>query len=260
MTVGLHPGALSLDPVRDTAGSQGGRLVRFRRRRATTSGGREGKAGAKSAMASSSDDQASCEGPTDAQRDRDLLSRHQQGDRQAFEEYYQRFAPLVYNLAMRQCGDPELAKDLSQEAFLRLFRNLEKFEGRSSLKTWTYRVVLNHCRSRLARRRPHQQLAVDADGRERPVTDDRRGPEGRVEAADGRRQIAMALVHVEPSYREALVLREIEDLSYQEIAEVLEVPVGTVRSRIARGRERLRKALLKGHSGEAQSGREGEPR
>lgn len=194
--------------------------------------------------AASSEANALCEEPTEAQRDRDLVARHHQGDRTAFEEFYRRFAPLVYNLAIRQCGDPELAKDLSQEAFLRLFRNLSKFEGRSSLKTWTYRVVLNHCRTRLSRRKRHEQLAVDRDGAEREIEDVNRGPEARTEAADSRRQIAEALLLVEPSYREALVLREIEDLSYQEIAEVLEVPIGTVRSRIARGREGLRAALL----------------
>ncbi len=184
------------------------------------------------------------EAPSEAQRERDILVRHQQGDRQAFEEYYRRFAPMVYNLVLRQCGDPELAKDLAQEAFLRLFRNLSKFEGRSSMKTWTYRVVLNHCRSRLGRRRQYDQPAIDEQGRERDIVDERRGAEGRAEAADSRRQIETALHEVEPSYREALVLRDIEDLSYLEISQVLEIPIGTVRSRIARGRDRLRSLLL----------------
>jgi len=196
------------------------------------------------------------EAPSEAQRDRDLVSRHRLGDQRAFEEFYDRFSSMIYNLTLRQCGDAELAKDLTQEAFMRLFRNLGKFEGRSALKTWTYRVVLNHCRSRLGRRNPPQQFDLTEDGREQEIEDLARGPEGRAEAADSRRQIAAALVLVEASYREALVLRDLEDLSYQEIAEVLMVPIGTVRSRIARGRERLRSVLQTRATGDPQgSGR-----
>lgn len=186
----------------------------------------------------------SAEAPSEAQRDRDLVARHQAGDRSAFADFYHRYSTLVFNLALRQCGDLELAKDLSQESFLRLFKNLGKFEGRSSLKTWTYRVVLNHCRTRLSRRKPLQQLKVDEQGNELDLEDENRGTQARTEIAESKSRVGRALLEVEPSYREAVVLRDLEGLTYQEIADVLEVPVGTVRSRIARGRGQLRVVVL----------------
>ena len=245
MVVSMNPTPM---PFSSDRSSKSDRRARLRQtgRSAAGSMGAAAPEQPRHAMAEGTMPTPDAEAPSEAQRERDILVRHQQGDRQAFAEYYHRFAPMVYNLVLRQCGDPELAKDLSQEAFLRLFRNLSKFEGRSSLKTWTYRVVLNHCRSRLGRRRQHDQPAIDEQGRERDIVDERRGTEGRAEAADSRRQIEAALHKVEASYREALVLRDIEDLSYQDIALVLEVPIGTVRSRIARGRERLRAALVGG--------------
>lgn len=187
------------------------------------------------------------ESPTPGQRDRALVDRHVAGDPQAFEDFYHEYAGMIFNIALRQSGDPELARDLAQEAFIRLFRNLRKFQGRSSLKTWVYRVVLNHCRSRLSRRKVPLQPLLDDQGRERDLLDERRGPEEQAEASSSRDLIQQALLEVDPTYREALVLRDLEELSYQEIAEVLDVPVGTVRSRIARGRDRLKTAVERIH-------------
>lgn len=151
---------------------------------------------------------------------------------------------MVYNLAYRMEGTTDGAEDLTQEIFIRVFRFLGRFNGRSTLKTWIYRISLNHCRSRLARRRwPMQPLAGD-DGEERfdPV-DEGRSPEEQALAYDAGRQVAAALKQLKPVFREAVVLRDIEGLSYEEIAEILRVRIGTVRSRIARGRDQLRVVL-----------------
>jgi RNA polymerase sigma-70 factor (ECF subfamily) len=178
-----------------------------------------------------------------AQRERDLVERHRRGEREAFEEYYAAHAGLIYNLTLRQCGDPELAHDLSQEILLKVFRGLARFRGGSSLKTWTYRICINHCRSHLGRRRPAMQSLQSEDGREQEVADPHRGPEETLIADEEGRRLAAALPRIDDAFREAVVLRDLEGLSYQEIADVLAVPIGTVRSRIARGREQLRQAL-----------------
>jgi len=179
------------------------------------------------------------------QRDLDLVERHRYGDREAFAEVYRDYEQTVFNLALRMAGDPFDAADLTQEVFLRVYRHLGKFRGRSSLKTWIFRVALNHCRSRLGRRRPPDQPLTGPDGEEeRQIADPQRGPEERAMAGDAARRVERALALLPLEFREAVVLRDLEDMAYDEIAEVLGVRIGTVRSRIARGRQRLRDALL----------------
>ncbi len=178
----------------------------------------------------------------EAAREQELVARHRAGDEQAFLEIYREHAPMVFNLTLRLSGNRELAQDLSQEVLLRVFRSLRSFAGRSSLKTWIYRICVNHCRTRLTRRRADERDGASVD-LEALLVDPARGPEDRLIAADAQRVVARALLEVDAVYREAVVLRDLEGLSYQEIARVLRVRVGTVRSRIARGRDQLRGAL-----------------
>ena len=182
--------------------------------------------------------------PVSANPDLDLATRHRYGDPQAFEEIYSRFAQMVYNLAYRMSGQPEEAEDLAQEIFLRIHRHLGRFNGRSTLKTWVYRVTLNHCRSKLGRRRyPTQPLADENDGEGARLIDQGRDPEDLALAHDAGRRVVRGLRQLKPLFREAVVLRDLQGLSYEEIAQILKVRIGTVRSRIARGRERLRIVL-----------------
>ena len=172
--------------------------------------------------------------------DRTLADRHRYGDREAFAEIYRAYETMVYNLALRLSGDPDRAADLTQEVFLRVYRHLERFRGRSSLKTWIYRVALNTCRSRLRRRKlVLEPVGDDAERRLSGFADERRGPEERALAGDAEKLLRGALAELPRTYREAVVLRDLEGLAYDEIAQVLGVKIGTVRSRIARGRSRL---------------------
>ncbi|HBL28284.1 MAG TPA: RNA polymerase subunit sigma-24 [Acidobacteria bacterium] len=176
--------------------------------------------------------------------DVELAERHRCGDTQAFNEVYARFEEMVYNLAFRLSGNYEEAADLTQEIFLRVYRHLGSFGGRSTLKTWIFRIAINHCRDRLSRWRPLTQPLGDDPGEgEVTYADPSRGPEELAVAADEGRRVAEGLARLPSAFREAVVLRDIEGLSYEEIAEVLGVRIGTVRSRIARGRDQLR-ALL----------------
>lgn len=193
--------------------------------------------------------------PTANERDLELVERHLHGDRSAFDELYGRTASRVYNLALRLAGNAEDAAELTQEVFVRVFRHLGRFAGRSRLETWVYRITVNHCRSRLSRRRlaflPLGLFGAGGgrgeDGADGPMlrepVDPQRGPEERSVAAEAQRQVGAALARLPAAYREAVVLRDLEGFDYAEIAAILRVPIGTVRSRLARGRDQLRAQL-----------------
>jgi RNA polymerase sigma-70 factor (ECF subfamily) len=178
-------------------------------------------------------------------RELDLVDRHRSGDESAFESVYAAHADRVYGLCLRLSGSPEDAGDLAQEVFLRVHRHLGRFAGRSTLGTWIWRIALNVCRSRLARRRP-PALGLEeaiAGGEPRAIGE---SPEEAAALAEHRRRVVSALVHLPVKLRIAVILRDVEGLSYEEIARVERLPMGTVRSRIARGREALRERLEEG--------------
>jgi len=183
------------------------------------------------------------------QSDRDLVTRHQYGDPEAFDEVYERFGGQVFQIARRMSGDAALAEDLSQEIFLRIYKYLDRFKGKSSLKTWVYTVSINCCRSRLGRRARRGKSFVEVEEeRFDQMPSPTEGTEARVVRREAHETLARALARLPRKFREAVVLRDIGDLSYEEISGVLGVRIGTVRSRIARGRDRLRGLF---HSGGA---------
>ena len=179
--------------------------------------------------------------------DLDLATRHRYGDSRAFEEVYERYGGMIFNLALRMTGDVEEAADLCQETFLKIHRHLGGFRGRSALRTWVYCVAVNCCRSRFRRQKNRRQHMMEPspEGLE-DLPDPRRGPEERTISRDTRDRVAAALEQLPPIYREVVLLRDLEGLTYREISRVLGVRLGTVRSRLARGRDRLRELLENG--------------
>lgn len=175
--------------------------------------------------------------------DLDLVQRCRYGEAEAFGEIYERYSDMIYTLAARMSGDRETAADLTQEIFLRIYRYIDRYRGGASFKTWIYRVAVNHCRSRLGRRRWPELPLADEHEEGLRLVEPRRGPEERAMDSERRRQLLQALGRLPLVYREAVVLCDLQGLEYQEIAQVLGVRIGTVRSRIARGRERLRDLL-----------------
>jgi RNA polymerase sigma-70 factor, ECF subfamily len=172
------------------------------------------------------------------------------GDNGAYEELLNRFQQPVYNLAIRLLGDATEAADVVQEVFLKVFRNIASFRGHSTLKTWIYRITVNeaHNARRWFFRHRRREIELDTDPEDtrhwkEAIPDRRRSP---YEVAVEREQHVMieaALSRMNPIFREAVVLRDITGLSYEEIAEILSVSLGTVKSRILRGREALRDQL-----------------
>jgi len=171
------------------------------------------------------------------------------GDETAYEILIQRYQQPVYNLVCRLLNDPSDASDIVQEVFLKVFRNIRSFRHGSSLKTWIYRIAVNEAYNhrRWFSRHHRQEVAFGPDDSAAAHADSFADP-GRSpfeEAADHetRALVEAALEKLKPNFRTAVVLRDIEDLTYEEIAAVLEVSLGTVKSRILRGREALRKIL-----------------
>jgi RNA polymerase sigma-70 factor (ECF subfamily) len=171
------------------------------------------------------------------------------GVEEAFEILIQRYEQPVYNLVCRLLNDPSDAADIVQEVFLKVFRNIGSFRGNSSLKTWIYRIAVNEAYNHRRWFSRHQRQEV-ALGREDglpsyadSVADPAPTPFDQAAGHETRALVEKALEKLNPKFRAAVVLRDIEDLSYEEIAAVLEISLGTVKSRILRGREALRKAL-----------------
>lgn len=178
-----------------------------------------------------------------------LIEGLRSGDGAAYEALIQRYEKPVYNLVSRLVDDPADAADAVQEVFLRVFRKVAWFRGESSLKTWIYRIAINEARNQRRWFGRHRQREVGLDTEESAgkhgmwLEDQQPSPFDIALDHETRALIEDALNEVSPAFRAALVLREIEGLSYEEIAEILEVSLGTVKSRILRGRQALRKSL-----------------
>lgn len=188
-----------------------------------------------------------------------LISRLKSCEMGAFDDLVLEYQSLVYALSFRILGDAEDARDATQETFLKIYRHFSRFRGEASLKTWICRIAINQARSteRWWRRRHRGSTgSLDAPlGLNSLIDDDRSigdwlesdtiSPEAEVLARERRRHIELGLDDLKKDFRIAVILRDIEGLSYEEIAYVTEVSVGTVKSRIARGREMLREAVQK---------------
>jgi RNA polymerase sigma-70 factor (ECF subfamily) len=175
-----------------------------------------------------------------------LVSQAAAGDSRAFRLLVDRHQGRIVALLGRLCGCPEQALDLAQETFLAAYRHLETFRQESRFSTWLHAIAVNQARAAARRRKPAVSLdEVSQDGRRRvaePVAELPAVSAG-LERAELARRITAALERLDERYREVVVLADMHDASYEEIAETLEIPVGTVRSRLHRGRTELRTLL-----------------
>ena len=166
------------------------------------------------------------------------------GDANAFETLVLEYEKNVYNIALRMTGNSEDAADMTQEAFIKAYNSLQSFRGDSKFSVWLYRIVSNVCLDflRSKNRRPTVSLSVeDDDGEDAQldVADESQSPELLLDRKLTRDSVRRGLDSLPPDYRQILLLREIQGLSYDEIAQALSLEVGTVKSRIFRARKRL---------------------
>ena len=192
-----------------------------------------------------------CAASSDLHREEDcLLEGLKSGREEAYESLIARFQQPVFNLVFRLMSDPSDAADVVQEVFLKVFRNIDSFQHKSSLKTWIYRISLNEAYNhrRWFSRHKRQETGFETDDDTATNYEDVLADPGRsafdlVSDHETQKLVEQALAGLNPTFRAAVVLRDLEDLSYEEVAEILQVSLGTVKSRILRGREALRKSL-----------------
>lgn len=171
-----------------------------------------------------------------------------QGDQSAFEQLVHLYEKRVLALTTRMCKNPADAEEAAQEAFLSAWQGLPFFRGDASFSTWLYRLASNACVDLLRREGRHQSAAgpsLNDEEVQLEVPDTAPSPQEQAERSELRQQIEAGLQALTPDHRQVLLLREMHQLSYDEIAQTLDVDVGTVKSRINRGRKQLRNFLLR---------------
>jgi RNA polymerase sigma-70 factor (ECF subfamily) len=180
--------------------------------------------------------------------DKKLVERVQKGDKGAFDLLVLKYQHKIVNLVMRYVRDPDLALDIAQEAFIKAYRALPRFRGDSAFYTWLYRIAVNTAKNHLAaqRRRP---MDVELDLQDSEQYDlhaklkETDTPEGVAMTDELKETVERAIAGLPEDLRTAIVLRELEGMSYEEIAETMDCPVGTVRSRIFRARDAIGKKV-----------------
>ena len=178
-----------------------------------------------------------------------LVKKSQSGDVESFELLISSYDKRAYNIAYRVMGNEEDAKDMAQEALLRVFRALKDFKGQSSFSTWLYRIVTNVCLDELRRRKNEKYVSMDSaiqtDNGElhMELCSDKETPENVYERVEQRELIKSAIREMNEEYRSVIVLRDIQGFSYDEISNILDCSLGTVKSRINRARTMLRDKL-----------------
>ena len=177
----------------------------------------------------------------------ELVRAAAHGDEAAFGQLVRTYENKAYHLALRMCGNEEDARDVAQEAFLAAWRGLPSFRGEAGFSTWLYRLVSNAAIDHL-RRTKHQRGNVSLDDEELNLDapDPAPGPQESAEEQDLKSLVQDGLNQLGDDHRAVLVMREVQELSYEEISHTLGIDLGTVKSRIARARNALRKILLKG--------------
>ena len=184
--------------------------------------------------------------------DTDFVDRLRNGDAEAFDTLITRYSGDIYSLLYRMSEDSEEARDLTQETFLSALKAIKMFRGEAELKTWLFRIAINQFRNRFRwwkRRKRSETVSLDKPIGEGTATiadtiaDDGESPEATVLRHEQRDRLMKAVAALPEIFRETIVLCDIEGLGYEETARTLEINIGTVKSRLARGREQLRKRL-----------------
>lgn len=179
-----------------------------------------------------------------------LIKRSQKGDVDAFESLISDNTKFVYNIALKMLKNKEDAEDISQEALIKVYKNIDSFNMDSSFRTWMYRIVVNTCLDHMRKNKittvsidkpiiaEHNEFQVE-------IEDKRPSPEAILERKETQKLVIKALNQLDDCFKTAIILRDINDLSYEEIADILTCSLGTVKSRISRGRQKLKEIMEK---------------
>ena len=179
---------------------------------------------------------------------KERISQVLKGDQNAFGEIVELYKDKVFQICFRMLGNRHEAEDLAQEAFVRAYINIHSFNIQMKFSNWLFRIATNLCIDRLRKKKPDYHLDAEIAGTEglnmySQIAADMMMPEEELESLELQEYIQRALIKLPEKYRSVIVLKYIEELSLKEISEILDLPVGTVKTRIHRGREALRKQL-----------------
>jgi len=177
-----------------------------------------------------------------------LVKQALAGDRQAFAEIVELYKNKIFQVAYRMLGNRTEAEDISQETFLRVYANLARYDQNHKFSTWIYRIATNLCIDRLRKKQATFSLDQEINSGEgldmySQIADKNKGPEQEVMTLELQNEVQQAIDQLPIKYKSIMVLRYIEDLSLQEISEIIDLPVTTIKTRIHRGREALKKLL-----------------
>jgi len=178
-----------------------------------------------------------------------LLKKIKDGDVASFELLIKDYQVYAYNIAYRMMGNEEDAKDAAQEALIKVYKSIHKFKETSSFSTWLYRIVMNTCKDELKKRKEKvlsldKEMETDDGTMSREIGDESLNPSKIVERNEVSHVVQEAINTLPDANKMVIVLRDIQGLSYEEISQVIKEPVGTVKSRISRGRNQLKKILI----------------
>lgn len=189
--------------------------------------------------------------PMTEQSEKILVSLAKRGDLSAFEQLVLAHEKMVYHIALRMLANSEDAKDISQEAFLKAYRNMQNFDERAAFSTWIYRITVNACIDEMRRRKGKPSVSLEREMQDEEgawalqVADERETPEEALLRRERQRELLLAMERLSPEHKAVLVLRDLRGFSYEEVSEMLEMPLGTVKSRICRARAQLKEEILK---------------
>jgi len=178
--------------------------------------------------------------------DEDLIKRFQEGDLYAFDLLVQRYKNRLMNFTFRFLGSMEEAEDVVQETFLRLYRNRKAYKKIAKFSTWIYTIAGNLAKTELRKRKRRKLISLSEigyDEKEYEIEDQALNPESNADGSLKNEKIQDAIQQLSPRFRQVIILREIEELSYEEISKIIDAPLGTVKSRVNRARNALQEYL-----------------
>lgn len=185
--------------------------------------------------------------PDSTVSDEDLIERFQQGEAQAYDQIVRRYKDQLLNFVFRFLGNAEEAEDIVQETFLRVYRNRYAYTRVAKFSTWIYTIAGNLARTELRRRKRRRLFSISTDmgleDRDFEISDEVFNPEIYVDSAIQEELIQREISKLSPKFREVIILRDVQELSYEEISKIIRVPIGTVKSRVNRARLRLQARL-----------------
>jgi len=183
------------------------------------------------------------------EREVDLIKKSQKGDIKAFEELIRDYKKIAYNIALRVMKNKENAEDASQEALIKVYKNIKNFNQKSTFKVWLYRIVMNACID-LQRKNKHEVTSLDSlkKGKDNDykveIEDTSKGPDAILESKLNNEILYKCIDNLAEDHKQIIILRDLQELSYREISDVLNCSEGTVKSRLSRARTKLKKNLL----------------